>query len=77
MGRREWKVVDRKFVRPGKLGTMQASCHHRRGPGFGACGGCYARLAEALHEIERRPLSAESIVKAVFRELILEGVAKP
>lgn len=35
--------------------TAQYSCHHYKGRGFGACGGCYARAMRALEQIEKLP----------------------
>lgn len=68
MSIREWKVVDKKFVRANG-GTMEASCHHRRS---GACGGCYARMAEALEEILVSE-DPKAVVKAVHDAMIAEG----
>ena len=48
---------------------MEASCHHRKGRGHGACGGCYARAVEALKTLADggAPL-AQAFIKAVQEE---------
>lgn len=52
----EWKVED------GRLDVnnmwVRFGCHHRKGAD--ACGGCYARLAYALEEIQRLVRSTHS-----------------
>lgn len=53
------KVVDGKFILPSGNG-MTASCHHQR---KGACGGCYARMAVLMDDIEADPLDAVHHIK--------------
>lgn len=45
--------------------TVRYSCHHKKGPGYGACGGCYARAMRALEEIEKAPDTAVAVVQRV------------
>lgn len=71
MKRRQWKVEDRRFVLPDGA-TMVAGCHHS-GKSTSACGGCYARLAALMREIEKDPSEALDILTEVSEELRWEG----
>jgi hypothetical protein len=67
-----WRVEDGRFILPSGDG-MKAACHHQS---RGACGGCYARLASALDEIQIHAEDAAEIVHTVHYAMMAEGKAK-
>lgn len=64
-----WLVEDKKFASR-SLAWMTASCHHQN---KGACGGCYARVQEALDVILENPSDAADVVTAVHAAMRAEG----
>ena len=65
----KWQVVGGKFISGGN--GVTASCHHQT---KGACGGCYARLIEALNDAEASPEAARQTTHDLFAALRAEAV---
>lgn len=49
--------------------TVRYSCHHKKGPGYGACGGCYARAMRALEQIEKTPADDGTVMVAIAQDV--------
>lgn len=52
--------------------TARYSCHHKKGPGYGACGGCYARAIRALEAIEKLPSDDGAAMRAVAADVFAQ-----
>jgi hypothetical protein len=53
----------------GSTMTVRYSCKHKRGPGYGACGGCYARAVRALDQIQKDPTQALDVCREFTEQL--------